>query len=902
MLSYAVKDLLRNPGRTLAAFAGVALAVALVAATAFFVDASAARMTQRSIAPVTIDMQAVLTTPLASGADALSIEELSARTLKVPGVVSADPLGAVDLAPGSLRSSSASLGQPLRVMAFNPDYLQHYQLVTISTGQYTADSVLLSADAASALGVTPGQTVTLTVPGRQAPITARVGGIADFSHADALFVSRSPDTQGEIAPVPNVIVLPISTYENTILPALRLDAASAAPQLRSAPYFELDLHVDRSRLNSDPTVAVVTTQGLKRSIERVAPGQVGVIDNLSDSLTAARGDTILAKVLFLFLGLPGVLLAAYLSRYAGGLLAEAQRRERGILRARGAQPRHLVSALTYTTVAVAVVGAAIGLALGVAVVAVMLGPSALQTASSDSLVVSAAAAIGAGLLTTALALYVPGRRALFREANEERRDLAVAPAPIWLRMRVDLVLLGAAALVWFITVVAGGFKPTTAEGQTVSLSFYTLLAPMLGWLGATLLAVRLLLLAGHRLSNGKARPFKGAAAGVLRRSVQRRSLPLASAVIAVGLAVGFGSSLALLVSTYDAQKSADASFVVGSDIRVTPSAAVPQQTTFANRLQVPGVRAVTAVAQTSGAVVGTDKRALVAIDPASFANVAALPDSFFSGISAHDAIAALQNDPAAILISTEMARTFNVQVGDQVRVQLPRSGGKPVPVTFHAAGIFVNFPGFPQGIDIVGNLSFYQNATGSQRADLFLVSTTDPSADAVTRLGQTLKASAGAGNPVLVETTATAINRDASSLTALNMRGLGSLEALFAVVMSAIGVAIFVFGLLLQRRKEFVTMRALGMGLSQLRALVVGEAAIVAVFSLVIGGIVGAAMALMFVQVLRPLFTIQPTGLTVPFGELLLLTTLVLGGVGLSTVASAGILRRLNPAELLREE
>jgi len=120
--------------------------------------------------------------------------------------------------------------------------------------------------------------------------------------------------------------------------------------------------------------------------------------------------------------------------------------------------------------------------------------------------------------------------------------------------------------------------------------------------------------------------------------------------------------------------------------------------------------------------------------------------------------------------------------------------------------------------------------------------------------------------------------------------------------MSAIGVAIFVFGLLLQRRKEFVTMRALGMGLSQLRALVVGEAAIVAVFSLVIGGIVGAAMALMFVQVLRPLFTIQPTGLTVPFGELLLLTTLVLGGVGLSTVASAGILRRLNPAELLREE
>lgn len=1023
MLSYAAKDLLRNPGRTLAAFAGVALAVALVAATAFFVDASAARMTQRAIAPVAIDMQAVLTTPLAStlqlsesldgmqslssgqrvsvtlsavnssnrtmtnvvvkdeiapplgyvpgstslnespvpdaggespllsglkvtalppggtavisyrvqalaavpstqalalhgsatsseepvpsvanAAPALSIGNLSSRVLKVPGVQSADALGVVDLAPGSLRSGAAVLGQPLRVLAVNPDYLQHYQLITVPSGQYTPDSVLLSADAASALGLAPGQSVTIAVPGGAGPVAVRVGGIADFSHADALFVSRAPDTQGEFAPVPNVIVVPISTFESTILPALRVDAASPTPQLKSPPYLELDLHVDRNRLNSDPTVAVVTTQALKRSIERVAPGQVGVIDNLSDSLAAARGDTILAKILFLFLGLPGVLLAAYLSRYAGGLLAEAQRRERAILRARGAQPRHLVSALTYTTVAVALIGAVFGLAVGAAVVAAILGIAALQTASLTSLALSAAAAVGAGVLTTALALYIPGRRALYRETNEERRELEVSRAPLWIRMRIDLVLLAAAALVWVITMVAGGFKPTTAEGQSVSLSFYTLLAPLLGWLGATLLGVRLLLLVGRQLSVRRTQQFRGAAWGVLRRSVQRRSLPIASAVIAVGLAIGFGSSLALLVSTYDAEKSADARFVVGGDIRVTPSTASPQQTTFQNRLLVPGVTAITPVAQTSGAIVGTDKRALVAIEPASFSRVASLPDTFFSGISARDAIAALERDPSAVLISTEMARTFNVQPGDQVRVQLPVSGAKPVPVTFHAAGMFVNFPGYPQGIDLVSNLSFYLNATGSSRADVFLVKTADPSADAVTRIAQALKASAGAANPVLLETTATAINRDASSLTALNMRGLGSLEALFAVVMSAIGVAIFVFGLLLQRRKEFVTMRALGMGLTQLRALVLGEATIVAAFSLLIGGLVGAAMAVMFVQVLTPLFTIPPTGITVPAGELGLLATLVLAGVGLSSLASARILRRINPAELLREE
>ena len=1023
MLSYAARDLVRNPGRTLAALAGVALAVALVAATAFFVDASAARMTQRAIAPVAIDMQAGLTTPLASplqltevvsgtqslaagqtttvtltalngstqdmtnlvvkdevaqplayvpgsttlngaplpdvagesplpsgvrvsrlsanatfvvtyqvrattavaslqalafhgsassaeepaavaanAAPGLSIESLATRILGVPGVQSADAVGGVDLGAGTLRTTATTLNQPLRVIALNPDYLTHYQLITVPSGRYTTDSVLLSADAASALSVTPGQSVTLAVPGRTTPLSLKVGGIADLTHADPLFVSRSPDTQGEFAPVPNVIVVPISTFETSILPALRVDATSSAPQLKAAPFFELDLHVDRTRLNSDPTVAVVTTQGLKRSIERVAPGQVNVIDNLSDSLSAARGDTILAKILFLFLGLPGVLLAAYLSRYAGGLLAEAQRRERAALRARGAQPRHLVSVLTYTTVAVAVVGAAFGLAVGALVVGVMLGPSALRTASPNSLALSAGTAVGAGVLTTALALYLPGRRALFRETNDERRELEVSASPVWLRMRIDLVLLGAAAVVWFITVVAGGFKPTTAEGQSVSLSFYTLLAPLLGWLGATLLAVRLLLLAGRHLSTRKGQGFKGAASGVLRRSVQRRSLPIASAVIAVGLAVGFGSSLAILVSTYDAEKSADARFVVGGDIRVTPSVAAPQQITFAGRLHVPGVTAVTAVAQNSGAIVGTDKRALVAIDPATFSEVASLPDSFFSGISAHDAMAALQNDPAGVLISKEMARTFNVQTGDQVRVQLPVAGGKPVPVTFHAAGMFINFPGYPQGIDLVGNLSFYRNATGVSRADVFLLRTADPSPAGVAQVAQSLKQSIGSSSPLLIETTATAINRDSSTLTALNLRGLGSLEALFAVVMSAIGVAIFVFGLLLQRRNELVTMRALGMGLGQLRALVVGEATIVAALSLVIGGLVGAAMAVMFVQVLTPLFTIPPTGLTVPADELVLLATLVLGGVGLASLVSARVLRRLNPAELLREE
>src|SRR4030081_1022533 len=72
VLSYVLRDLLRNPRRTLASVAGVALAVGLFSGIAFFVDSSASQMTARAITPVVIDMQAGVTRPLAS---ALSVKE-----------------------------------------------------------------------------------------------------------------------------------------------------------------------------------------------------------------------------------------------------------------------------------------------------------------------------------------------------------------------------------------------------------------------------------------------------------------------------------------------------------------------------------------------------------------------------------------------------------------------------------------------------------------------------------------------------------------------------------------------------------------------------------------------------------------------------------------------------------
>jgi len=61
VIRYAWRDLVRNPRRTLASLVGVALGVGLFSGILFFIDGSSATMTQRAIAPVTLDIQRIVT-------------------------------------------------------------------------------------------------------------------------------------------------------------------------------------------------------------------------------------------------------------------------------------------------------------------------------------------------------------------------------------------------------------------------------------------------------------------------------------------------------------------------------------------------------------------------------------------------------------------------------------------------------------------------------------------------------------------------------------------------------------------------------------------------------------------------------------------------------------------------
>jgi putative ABC transport system permease protein len=401
--------------------------------------------------------------------------------------------------------------------------------------------------------------------------------------------------------------------------------------------------------------------------------------------------------------------------------------------------------------------------------------------------------------------------------------------------------------------------------------------------------------------------FGSPLSGTLRRSLRRRARWLVPGVAGLALVVAFGTALALFSATYDAAKAADAAFVVGSDLRVTPSVlnARSRPAAYAATLDVAGVAAVTPVVSKldNAVLIGPydqDRATLTAIEPRSFERVAALSDDLFAGGSAAAALRALRADPRALLVEAGIADGLSIAPGMRVRVLLARGTTRQRLRTFRVAGLFRRFPGFPQGTSLVANLDTVAATTKSTGVDFFLAAASDSGDAGLGRAVSALRSGPGRATALNVETTATALDKDQSSLTALNVRGLVELDTVYTLLMSAAVIAIYVFGLMLERRREYVALRALGMRTAELRALVLGEAALVAACGVAAGLAVGAGVAVLLVRVLRPLFVLAP-GLAVPIGDLALVAGLAGVATLIAAVAATALLARLQPAELLRE-
>ncbi|MEH0550935.1 ABC transporter permease [Streptomyces sp. B21-101] len=835
-------------GRLLAAVAGIALAVALVAALGSFLTASKATMTERAVRSVAVDWQ-VEVQPGADPNAVLSLVQGTAGTRAGLPVGFERTTGFTAAVGGSTQTTGPGLA-----LGLPPDYRSHFpdELRTLSG---SGTGVLLAQQTASNLHAAPGDTIGLRLPGvglRQ----VRVDGVVDLPQADSLFQKVGAPTQSQpTAPPDNVVLLP---------------AARFASLTHGATDVTTQIHVARdAKLPADPAAAFTSVTGAAHHLEAKSAGSALVGDNLGAALDSARQDALYAQILFLFLGVPGAVLAAALTVAVASAGGERRRREQGLLRLRGLRPRQITSLAGLEAALVGTVGGLAGLGLAALTGRVAFGTSSFG-AGAGTWALWYAVAFVLGVAVAAAAVLVPALRDLSTvTVADTRREPRGSRSPWWLRYGLDFALLTGSGLVFRASSGNQYALVLAPEGvPSVSVSYWAFLGPALLWLGAALLLWRLTLLV---LAHGRpalarlARPLTATLATTTAAVLSRRRRPLARSVVLLALAVSFAISTAVFNSTYRQQSEVDARLTNGADVTVTEPPGAQVRPSAADTLNVSGVRHVEPL-QHRYAYVGSDLQDLYGVRPATVAKATSLQDAYFSGGTADQLMRRLAQRPDNLLVSAETVHDFQLSPGDTVNLRIQDARTKALrTVPFHYAGIVKEFPTAPKDSFFVANAAYVAKATGSDAVGAFLL---DTGGSHQQQIAAHLHRQLGTGATVtdLTQTRGTV----GTSLTSVDLAGLTRIELAFAVLLSAgAGGLVLALGLA-ERRRTFAVATVLGAKSGQMRGMVLTEALLLATGGLAGGALIGWALSEMLVKVLTGVFDPPPASLSVPGGYLAL--------------------------------
>ncbi len=886
---FTTRQMRRNLRRSSAILGGLTLAVAMAVATLLYISGSAGGLTETALRPVAADLVAHGTN------DHVDPAGLSAGYANQRGVRAAEPLIAADFASLTSNDELAATA-PGRVFATTEAFVDQFPFVVTVEGTFAPDGILISEASAVRLGVHPGAAVRLAIAGP--PRSYLVSGILDSSAAEPLFAGGDPNFEGQFSVVPDVVVMPYALY--------RADSATAnlptSPTAKSPVDAQVYIQLDRSQFAGDPPTAQKQIEGFARGLERQNTGQVKIVNNDDSALKRAKQDVLGAKILFVFLGLPGIAIAGFLAQAASQVFREESRREVGLLRARGASPRQIYAGSAAAAVVLAVAGSFVGTAIGAAAAATAVGSGTL---SALHLIDAVLVAIPVALVVSLLAVMVPTVLGLRRDIAAERRVVSrVADVPPWERFGLDFAALAAAALFFGVTYLAGGFKPTTAEGQSISFAFYVFLGPLFLWIGLTMLLLRYLrrLLPWVVLRGGRITQM-GGFAGMAAKDLARRPQLASLTTTVVALTLAFGVSLLAFTNTYAQERTRDSRFVIGSDIRVTLSSAGRSgPATIEPALAQPLVTGYSGFVRDTNALIGSKRQTMYGIDVSSFRDAAYLPDSFFANGSATRTLDTLAANPNGVLVSREEALGFNIQIGDPLFVRL--SSTDPTgyrDVELKVVGITNYFPTSSQDSDFIMNRALMAQAAGRTdgRNDVYLV---EVAGDNSSEAAKAIQAAMPSGTVAKFEDLHTAAKVDESSLTNLNVVGLGGIQRSFGYALVAGAMVAFVATLVSSRRKDISTMRALGASLGQVRRFVAAQAAIVAATSLAVGVPVGLALGWVLVRLLAIIFPIPVDHTVLVSGGTMLFIGGAVVAVVLALLVAGAAIGRTSVGAALRDQ
>ena len=860
-----------RPTRILATAIGVAVGVALIASIGAFLSATNAKMTQRAIAWVPVDWQVQVQT----GSDAAGVlrqvrayplvkQALTAQFTQSPGLTATTH--------GTTQTTGAA-----QVLGLAPGYAAAFpgelRLLSGALG-----GVLIAQQTASNLHVAPGDSVTVARPGAR-PAHVTVSGVVDLPYADSLFqkVGALPGAQAT-APPDNVLILPQAAFARVERPVI-----SARPELIHTQIHAMLSHA----LPNSPSAAFdqITTRAHNLESRLTGAGVVG--DNLGAALDTARQDALYAQILFLFLGVPGAILAGLVTALIASAGAGRRRRDAALLRTRGASTRTLVRLALAETLFAGIIGVIVGLGA-----ALLIGQSSFGTASFGAGTVSAilwsagAAIVGLGIAAWSIALPALRDARALTVAGQRRQIGRVDRGPVWARFGLDFVALAIAGFVYWQASQNGYQLVLAPEGVAqVSVNWYALLAPVLGWIGFGLLAYRLadlLLARGRRPLTRALRPLAGELAPTVSATMSRQRQLLARAVALVALTAAFAGSTSVFNSTYQAQAEVDARLSNGADVTVTesPGAHVGATQGIAQLKHIAGVGSVEPL-QHRFAYIGADLQDLYGVRPQTITSQGKLQNGWFAGGTAGGLMKILASQPDAILVSAETVHDYQLHPGDTIRLRLQNRQTKQLTtIPFRYEGVAKEFPTAPKDSFFVANQSYITARTGSAAVRSFLVQT-DGTSPAIVhkRIARVVGSSAQVTDIVNQRQVV------GSNLTAVELSGLTRIELAFALVLAAAASGLALGLGFQERRRTFAIASALGARTRQLGGFVWGESIFVTAGGLILGAVIATVLSVTLIDVLTGVFDPPPDFLSVPWGYLIRVGLAVV-----ATVLAAGLI------------
>ena len=843
---------------------GIVAATALTGTIGAFGVSSARSMTQRAVAAIPVDWQVAV----AAGADISAlIDKLpaSAPIRAERSVGYADSASFLAVTGDTTQTTGAGqvLGLPVDYSVTFPGQIRPLLGRT--------DGVLLAQQTAANLHATVGDTVTVR-PEAGSAFDVKVDGIVDLPNADALFQAIGP-AKGPTATAPpdNVVILPIDQWREHFSKSVQLPSGGARWQVHVA--------LDRSGLPSAPDAASLDSAGKSRNFEVRAAGAAIVGDNLSARLDAVRQDALFARILLLFLGVPGIALALLITIAVARADAGRRRREQALLSLRGAGVAHISSLAFVEAGLTAGMGVFLGVAIAGAVSSTALGIDLRLASVRESFALAGAV----GFLLAVAAIVAPAI-ADIRERSVASRHawLASTVEPVWQRAYLDVGLIIISGAVFWHSASAGYQVVLAPEGVAATAIDYTaFLAPLLLWIGSGLIVVRVsnyALRVGRSTLAGMLAPLAGRLAVPAAAAVSRQRGRIATGTALVALAFAFAAATAIFNATYNAQLLVDAQLTNGADVTVTGSTATPAGAVLDQIRATRGVAAAEPM-QHRFAYVGKDLQDIYGIDPRRIAMATTIANVYFGNHNARATLKRLAKTPDGLLVSQETVNDFQLSLGDLVNLRLQSAADRQYKtVPFHFVGIVKEFPTAPRDSFLVANAAYVAAQTGDPAAEIVLVRAKDDPA----ALARSIRDGLGTITGLKTTDLAQAAHLIGSSLTAIDLRALGAVELAFAVFFVAMATGLTLWLGQSERARTQAVLMSLGASQTEIRSFTWSEGLVMLGIGLPLGALIGTVVAWMLVRLLSGIFDPPPEILSIPWSYLVL----VLTGAIVSTVGA----------------